>query len=187
VSGGYYICVRVGRSEHVVLVGPRGSAACETHGPDLTDAISDVPSWVHRDRVGARKCGLRGWATVAGLLRSKAWQTRVAEGSDLSVVRCVERPRPDGEAEDALETVAYEIQGVSAGPHDAPGQGTAADVDPGTSAPSPVGMELALPPDMTTHAKLLEACLAVTQFDPASDAYVALAHALACHPKKETL
>lgn len=117
MSERYYIVTRHAGLTRAVLTGPRGSASVGADsGPEPTDVLSDVPSWVHRDRVGARKRGLEGWKTLAGLLRSKAWRDRVAEerlGCSVSVVRPVERigeadsyAHMRGEPYDALEPVA---------------------------------------------------------------------------------
>ena len=93
-----------------VLVGPRGTIA--TSDAKLTDAISDVPSWIHRHRPGVRKTGLRGWSTLDGALKSKAWTERAAEAAktkkpaiyNVEIAKLIE-VGPPGQERDALETV----------------------------------------------------------------------------------
>jgi hypothetical protein len=104
----FYVVVRMS-GESYVLVGPRGTIA--TSDERLTDAISDVPRWIHRDRPGIRKTGLRGWRTLDGVLRSKAWLDRAAEALKattdtyrVEIAKLIEIG-PPGHEKDALETV----------------------------------------------------------------------------------
>lgn len=94
-----------------VLVGPRGHRA--TSDEQLTNTISDVPFWIHRGRPGTRKTGLRGWRTLDGVLKSKAWRERAAEVTsskklglvyNVEIAKLIETGLP-GHERDALETV----------------------------------------------------------------------------------
>lgn len=106
----FLIVIRMGGDSYV-LVGPRGQRA--TSDEQLTAAISDVPFWIHRGRPGTRKTGLRGWHTLSGVLKSKAWRDRAAEAASskklglvysIEIAKLVEIGTP-GDERDALETV----------------------------------------------------------------------------------
>jgi len=96
-------------SESYVLIGPRGQVA--TSDAQLTDVISDVPFWIHRGRPGVRKTGLRGWRTLDGVLKSKAWRDRVEEAAkakgsvyNVEIAKLIEEGLP-GNERDVLATM----------------------------------------------------------------------------------
>jgi hypothetical protein len=97
----FYIVNRMGDDSYV-LVGPRGQVA--TSNEELTNVVSDVPFWIHRGHPGARKIGLRGWRTLDGVLKSRAWRERATAGCRVTVAKLIE-VGPPGEERDALETV----------------------------------------------------------------------------------
>lgn len=98
--GQYYVVVHQSdnyRSVH----GPRHSEWVSDEVGALVDIFVDVPSWVHRDRIGARKRALVGWKTRAGAEQSRAWRDRVLEREQnadrfvyypISICQLVEHP-----------------------------------------------------------------------------------------------